>query len=59
MRSKGAARTERCLSVFDLKPGPLVFTVTSDPYTPYYLPTQIATNVPMPSPCGLHFRIRQ
>jgi hypothetical protein len=34
---------------FGLKPGPLVFTVASDPYTPYYLPTQIATNVPMPS----------
>ena len=34
---------------FDLKPGPLVFTVESDPYTPYYLPTRIAASVPMPS----------
>jgi hypothetical protein len=35
---------------FNLKAGARVFAVASGPYTPYYQPTSIAVNIPMPSP---------
>lgn len=34
---------------YSLKPGPQNLTVTSGPYTPYYLPATIPVNVPMPN----------
>ena len=35
---------------YDLQPGAQNISVSSDSKTPYYLPNQVAVNVPMPSP---------